>query len=82
MSSRDWRRRMPERGLQAVEAEMKLSSARAGSVSWTAGQRVWSACSARKTMEVEILNEAHDVARVKNPSWRLPSWNGRKDGSQ
>jgi hypothetical protein len=36
----------------------------------------------RKTMEVEILKEALDVARVKKPSLQLPSWNGRKDGYQ
>jgi hypothetical protein len=30
-------------------------------------------------MEVEILKEALDVARVKKPSLQLPSWNGRKD---
>jgi transposase len=35
----------------------------------------------RKTMEVEILKEALDVARVKKPSWQLSSWNDRKDGS-
>ena len=35
----------------------------------------------RKTMEVEILKEALDVARVKKPSLQLPSWNDRKDGS-
>jgi len=33
------------------------------------------------TMEVEILKEALDVARVKKPSLQLPSWNDRKDGS-
>jgi hypothetical protein len=32
-------------------------------------------------MEVEILKEALDVARVKKPSLQLPSWNDRKDGS-
>jgi transposase len=35
----------------------------------------------RKSMEVEILKEAFDVARVKN-RYCLPSWNGRTDGSQ
>ena len=35
----------------------------------------------RKTMEVEILKEALDVARVKKPSLQLQSWNDRKDGS-
>ena len=32
-------------------------------------------------LEVEILKEALDVARVKKPSLQLPSWNDRKDGS-
>jgi transposase InsO family protein len=36
----------------------------------------------RKTMEVELLKEALDVARVKKPSLQLPSWNDRKDGSR
>ena len=36
----------------------------------------------RKTMEVEILKEALDVARAKKPSLQLPSWNDRKDRSQ
>ena len=35
----------------------------------------------RKTMEVDTLKEALDVARVKKPSLQLPSWNDRKDGS-
>jgi hypothetical protein len=33
-------------------------------------------------MAVEILKEALDVTRVKKPGLQLPSWNGRKDGSQ
>ena len=32
----------------------------------------------RKTMEVEILKETLDVARVKRTELPLPSWNGRK----
>jgi predicted RNase H-like nuclease (RuvC/YqgF family) len=32
----------------------------------------------RKTMEVEILKEALDVARVKKPSLQLPSWKRSK----
>jgi transposase len=35
----------------------------------------------RETMEVEILKEALDLARVKKPSSQLQSWNDRKDGS-
>ena len=30
----------------------------------------------------DFLKEALDVARVKKPTLPLPSWNGRKDGSQ
>jgi transposase len=36
----------------------------------------------RKTMEVEILKEALDVARVKKQSLQLKSWNGDEDGSR
>jgi transposase len=32
----------------------------------------------RKTMEVEILKEALDVARVKKTILPLPSWSGRR----
>ena len=59
----------------------KMSSARAVSVSWNDGRANWERLLGRKTMEVEILKEALDVARVKKPSLQLPSWNDRKDGS-
>ena len=36
----------------------------------------------RKTMEVEILKEALDLARSKKQSWQLPSWNGGEDSSR
>jgi transposase len=36
----------------------------------------------RKTLEVEILKEALDVARVKKPTLQLRSWNDPKAGSQ
>jgi len=36
----------------------------------------------RKTMEVEILREALNAARVKKPLLRLQSLKDRKDGSQ
>jgi hypothetical protein len=59
----------------------KMSSERAVSVSWNDGVRELERLLGRKTMEVEILKEALDVARVKKPSLQLPSWNDRKDGS-
>ena len=40
----------------------------------------WSACSAKKTMEVEILKEALDAARVKKPTLPLVSW--KEDASR
>jgi hypothetical protein len=42
----------------------------------------WSACSVARPVEVEILKEALDVARVKKPILPLPSWNGRKDRNE
>jgi len=36
----------------------------------------------RKTMEVEILKEALDLARAKKPAWQLPSWNIGEDASR
>src|SRR5271163_4092675 len=69
----NWRRRMLEGGLQAVQAdEDVVGTSRVGELERRLG---------RKTMEVEILKEALDFARVKKPSLQLPSWNDRKDGS-
>ena len=36
----------------------------------------------RKTMEVEILKEALDVARAKKPTLHLPSWSAAEGGSR
>jgi transposase len=36
----------------------------------------------RETLEVEILKEALDAARVKKPTSRLVSWPGREEGSR
>lgn len=36
----------------------------------------------RKTMEVEILKEALDLARTKKPTSPLTSWSGLTGGSQ
>src|SRR5215472_5790255 len=69
----NWRRRMLEGGLQAVEADEDVVG--------TSRVRELERRLGRKTMEVEILKEALEVARVKKPSLQLPSWNDRKDGS-
>jgi transposase len=69
----NWRRRMLEGGLQAVQADEDVVG--------TSRVRELERLLGRKTMEVEILKEALDVARVKKPSLQLPSWNDRKDGS-
>jgi transposase len=76
----NWRRRMLEGGLQAVQADedvVATSQVRELERRVRELERLLG----RKTMEVEILKEALDVARVKKPSLQLPSWNGRKDGS-
>ena len=36
----------------------------------------------RKTMEVEVLKEALDIARVKKHSLQLKSWNADEDASR
>ena len=76
----NWRRRMLEGGLQAVQADEDVvgtSCVRELERRVRELERLFG----RKTMEVEILKEALDVARVKKPSLQLPSWNDRKDGS-
>ena len=77
----NWRRRMLEGGLQAVEAdEDVVGTSRVRELERRV--RELERLLGRQTMEVEILKEALDVARVKKPILPLPSWNGRKDGSQ
>jgi transposase len=77
----NWRRRMLEGGLRAVEAdEDVVGASRVRELERRV--RELERLLGRKTMEVEILKEALDVARVKKPILPLPSWNGRKDGSQ
>lgn len=76
----NWRRRMLEGGLQAVQAdEDVVGTSRVRELERRV--RELERLLGRKTMEVEILKEALDVARVKKPSLQLPSWNDRKDGS-
>ena len=76
----NWRRRMLEGGLQAVQAdEDVVGTSRVRELERRV--RELERLLGRKTMEVEILKEALDVARVKKPSLQLPSWNDWKDGS-
>ena len=76
----NWRRRMLEGGLQAVQAdEDVVGTSRVRELERRV--RELERLLGRKTMEVEILKEALDVARVKKPSLQLQSWNDRKDGS-
>src|SRR5215813_6881964 len=73
----NWRRRMLEGGLQAVQADedvVATSQVRELERRVRELERLLG----RKTMEVEILKEALDVARVKKPSLQLPSWNDRR----
>jgi transposase len=77
----NWRRRMLEGGFEAVQADEPV-----------VGQtqlrdlekrvRELERLLGRKTLEVEILKEALDVARVKKPMSLLPSWSGRQGGSR
>ncbi len=77
----NWRRRMLEGGLQAVQAnEDVVGSSHVRDLERRV--RELERLLGRKTMEVEILKEALEVARVKKPTLQRPSWNGRKDGSQ
>ena len=68
----NWRRRMLEGGLQAVQADEDVVGT---SCVRELERRVreLERLLGRKTMEVEILKEALDVARVKRPSLQLPS---------
>jgi transposase len=77
----NWRRRMLEGGFEAVQADEPV-------VGHTQVRdlekrvRELERLLGRKTLEVEILKEALDVARPKKPMSLLPSWSGRRDGSR
>ena len=74
----NWRRRMLEGGLQAVQAdEDVVGTSRVRELERRV--RELERLLGRKTMEVEILKEALDVARAKKPSFRPKSLspNGR-----
>jgi transposase len=77
----NWRRRMLEGDFEAVQADEPV-----------VGQthvrdlekrvRELERLLGRKTLEVEILKEALDAARAKEPISLLPSWHGRQGGSR
>jgi transposase len=76
-----WRRLMLEGGHQAVQAdEDVVGTSRVRDLERRV--RELERLLGRKTMEVEILREALEVARVKKPTLQLPSWHDPKDGSQ
>jgi len=77
----NWRRRMLEGGLQAVAAdEDVVGASRVRELERRV--RELERLLGRKTMEVEILKEALDLARIKKPPLQLPSWFDRPDGSR
>lgn len=76
-----WKRRMLEGGHQAVQAdEDVVGTSRVRELERRI--RDLERLLGRKTMEVEILKEALDVARAKKPTLQLPSWSVAGDGSR
>jgi transposase len=76
-----WKRRMLEGGRQAVQAdEDVVGTSRVRELEKRV--RDLERLLGRKTMEVEILKEALDLARAKKPAWQLPSWNIGEDASR
>jgi transposase len=76
-----WKRRMIEGGHSAVAAdEDVVGTSRVRELEKRV--RDLERLLGRKTMEVEILKEALDVARPKKPTLPLVSWSERKDGSR
>ena len=76
-----WKRRMLEGGHQAVQAdEDVVGTSRVRELERRI--RDLERLLGRKTMEVEVLKEALDVARAKKPTLQLPSWSAAGDGSR
>jgi transposase len=76
-----WKRRMIEGGHEAVQADEEVvgtSKVRELERRVRELERLLG----RKTMEVEILKEALDVARAKKPTLHLPSWSAAEGGSR
>lgn len=77
----NWRRRMQEGGFEAVQAnEPVVGQTQVRELEKRV--RELERLLGRKTLEVEILKEALEVARAKKPISLLPSRNGRRDGSR
>ena len=76
-----WKRRMLEGGFQAVAADEEVVGA-SRVRELERRTRELERLLGRKTLEVEILEEALDAARVKKPTSRLVSWPGREEGSR
>ena len=76
-----WKRRMIEGGYEAVQADEEVVAA---SRVRELERRVrdLERLLGRKTMEVEILKEALDLARAKKPALQLPSWSAVEGGSR
>ena len=76
-----WKRRMTEGGAVAVATDDEVVGA--GRVRELERQvRDLERLLGRKTMEVEVLKEALDIARVKKHSLQLKSWNADEDASR
>jgi transposase len=76
-----WKRRMLEGGHQAVQADEELvATSRVRELERRV--RDLERLLGRKTMEVEILKEALDLARTKKPALPLVSWGGPVGGSR
>ena len=76
-----WKRRMLEGGREAVQADEDVVGA---SKVRELGRRVrdLERLLGRKTMEVEILKEALDLARTKKPPLPLVSWSDQEGASR
>ena len=77
----NWRRRMLEGGLQAVQADEDVVGTSRVRAAGTTGARAGAPARPQDHGSRRFSKEALDVARVKKPSLQLPSWNDRKDGS-
>jgi transposase len=75
------KRRMLEGGLRAVAADEEVvGTSRVRELERRT--RELERLLGRETLEVEILKEALDAARVKKPTSRPVSWPGREEGSR
>ena len=76
-----WKRRMIEGGHEAVQVDEEVvGTSRVRELERRV--RDLERLLGRKTMEVEILKEALDLARAKKPTLLLPSWSDQERGSR